>query len=70
MQEGGARQDARPGLSTGSLTPPLRPVLWVSVSPPLPLCPGLRDAICFTEPICLTRVHIFLFCDWKSQGKA
>lgn len=71
MQEGGAqaRCKARPEYW---LSDPLRPdpLLWTSVSPPLPLCPGLRDAICFTEPIYLKRVHIFLFCDWKSQGKA
>lgn len=50
-----------------------RPEYWLSdpsaldpcfgrQSPSPPLCPGLRDAICFTEPIYLKRVHIFL-CD-------
>lgn len=30
----------------------------------------LRDTIRFTEPICLRLAHIFLFCDWRAQGKA
>lgn len=50
--------------------PALTPMLWTSVSPPLPLWPVLRDTIRFTEPICLRFAHIFLFCDWKSQGNA
>lgn len=45
-------------------------MFWTSVSHPLSLWRRLRDAICFTEPICLTLADIFLFCNWKSQGKA